>query len=791
VTPSDPGYAIPSKPDIFVGRDEFVQETVSQILERKHIALIGAGGVGKSSIAKAIMHDERVLNHFKSYRCFVTYSDVDISLMTHSIFLQHLGDALSIPTSTTLPTILATLRTSPTLLVIDNAETFLDINTVDGGHISEAVAELGGCRSVHLILTTRSGKLPNLSWVRQDVGGLDVEASRNLFSAVYERNIGNRLDSLFSILDHHALSISLLSHAATRNAYQTTEEIQRAWEQQKTRLLKIGPVKSQNLGVAIEFSIDSPSLQGMKAVALTFLRTVAFLPEGVHRDDLLGIFPRITDIQDVVNTICLSSLTHRSGERFTMLSPIRIYIMDQYNGNLLYKDAALISVRNYSYQQLSKDPESWGVRESTNTERLLSFDLTSKHVRRDYKSRLKTFESVHDLWSALFYYHPREISLFSLLVSASEHRPILQTGGLAVGIRHNKQLILAKAQCLIDICWLQYRLNRDFIKNDMLGTAESFCRSHMPTCIKQLVSCLRLKGTKYEENGNLFLADEALREASTLAHALNDHLDEALLNFDLSGILFLRGDILAATSVMASAEEYFRSNNQHILLVTLLLHRIDVLVYEKDFETAREILGQAEELDRKYNSGRRSRRLLSTKASIEGWAGNIAAAIEVLDEVTKDEMRPGMLEFEQYVYAWRAKAYYAATVGSFDDACIFLGQATKLQSETGNESPTDNLLASYIELYSGELGRAKELLETMLKEDGQDDIQLTGFIHRALGEVVLLQGDKDDEMSHFGQIESMCSTSGMAPKLLYANLPHLYSLSGKYDGWIRFLDGTL
>jgi len=737
------------------------------------------------------MHDEHVVNHFKSYRCFVTYSDVDTSMMSHSIFLQHLADVLSIPTATTLTSILATLRTFPTLLVIDNAETFLDIDTVDGGHISEAIAELGGCPSVHLILTTRSGKLPNLSWVCQEVGGLDVEASRRLFSAVYKYDIGNRLDSLFSTLDHHALSISLLSHVATRSAYRTTEEIQRAWEQQKTRLLKIGPVKSQNLGVTIEFSIDSPSLQGMKAVALAFLQTVAFLPEGVHRGDLSGIFPKATDIQEAVNTICLSSLTYRSGERFTMLSPIRMYIMDQYNANMMYQDPVLVSVRNYAYQQVFDDPVLWGVRESTNTERLLSFDLTSTHIQKDLDARLRTLKSADQLILVLQWYHPRETSFFPLLKSMSEERPRLRVAGVSVGKRSSIKLVLAKARCLIDICWLQYQLNRDILDNDMLGTAESFCRSYMPTCTKQLVSCLRLKGIQYQDHGNLFLADEALREASTLAHSLNDRFDEALLNHDLSRILFLRGNISEATSLMASAEEYFRSNNKHIHLVNLLLDRIIVLLYESDFDTAREILGQAEELDCKHNGGRRSRRLLNEKASIEGWAENIAAAMKVLDEATTDGVRPGMLEFDQYVHAWRAKAYYAATAGSFDDARIFLTQTIKLASDAGQRYAVDNLLAAYIALYSGELDRAKELLETILEEDGQDDIQFTGFIHRALGEVALLNGDKDKAKIEFKRVESLCSASGMAPKFLYANQWHFNTLSTEYNGWIRFLDGTL
>ena len=241
---------------------------------------------------------------------------------------------------------------------------------------------------------------------------------------------------------------------------------------------------------------------------------------------------------------------------------------------------------------------------------------------------------------------------------------------------------------------------------------------------------------------------------------------------------------------MASAEEYFRSNNQHTHLVDLWLHRSNVLVYEKDFDTAREILGQAEEFNRKHNGGRRSRELLNVKASIEGWTGNIAAAMKVLDEATREEIHPGMLEFDQYVSAWRAKAYYAATVGSFDNARIFLTQAIKLQSETGRRSATDDLLAAYIELYSGELGRAKGLLEKMLEENEGDNIQDTGAIHRALGEVALLQGDRDEGVIHFGKIVSMCNASGMAPKLLYADCYHYFTMPAKYNGWTTYLDTT-
>jgi len=287
--------------------------------------------------------------------------------------------------------------------------------------------------------------------------------------------------------------------------------------------------KSRNLAFTIELSLSSPSLQPARTEVLTFLRAIAFLPEGLHEDDLSGVFSDDTDIQAIANTVCLSSLTYRcsdqssSGDRYTMLAPIRMYIMDQYNANLMYQDPILVSVRNYAYQRVSDNPEFWGVRESANTERLLSFDLTSEHVQRDYNACLRTLQSVNTLCAALYHYHPRETSLFPLLQAVSVTCPTLQA-----------ELIVAKAQCLTDICWLQYKLHRDFIRNGMLGTAESFCPSTMPTCNGQLVRCLRLKGAKYQQNGNLFLANEALCEASILAHSLNDLFDEALLNHNWS-----------------------------------------------------------------------------------------------------------------------------------------------------------------------------------------------------------------------------------------------------------------
>ena len=313
-------------------------ETVSQVLQREHVVLIGPGGIGKSSISKAIMHDERIIGYFRFHRCFVTYDGVDASMMPHDTFISRLSDALAIQGNPTLTSILSRLRSSSTLLVIDNAETFLGAGTKDVGLIKETIVDIGGYQTVHLILTSRSANLPNLLLTLQYVSGLDVEASRATFAAIYRHDIGNRLDCLFSSLDHHPLSISLLSHIATQNAYETTDEIVQAWAQRQTHLLRTGEGKSESLPVTIELSLNSPALQAKKREVLSVLQKVAFLPGGLHRDDIPRLFPECADILATVNALCLSSLIYRSGDRFTMLAPIRMYIMDQYNACLPWEE---------------------------------------------------------------------------------------------------------------------------------------------------------------------------------------------------------------------------------------------------------------------------------------------------------------------------------------------------------------------------------------------------------------------------------------------------------------------
>ncbi len=58
---------VPAMPNHFVGRDEMLETLITQLTSGDALALSaeGLGGVGKTTLAVALAHQQTVLNHFK------------------------------------------------------------------------------------------------------------------------------------------------------------------------------------------------------------------------------------------------------------------------------------------------------------------------------------------------------------------------------------------------------------------------------------------------------------------------------------------------------------------------------------------------------------------------------------------------------------------------------------------------------------------------------------------------------------------------------------------------------
>lgn len=141
---------------MFYGRDDLVAELTTLIVNGEHVALIGPGGMGKSSLAKAILHEPLIIERFADRRFFVAYDDLDPSTITFETFMTHFAGALGIEITggDSLRPISTFLRSASAIVVLDNAETFQEASALAAlEKIPPAITKIADIRGVILILS--------------------------------------------------------------------------------------------------------------------------------------------------------------------------------------------------------------------------------------------------------------------------------------------------------------------------------------------------------------------------------------------------------------------------------------------------------------------------------------------------------------------------------------------------------------------------------------------------------------------------------------------------------------
>ena len=277
---------LPGPPKYFFGRLEQHSQIVKSLLNAESVIIPGSGGMGKTTLALAMLHDNRITKHFQLRRYFIDCSRIT----TLDALLGQLAINLHIPKDQRSGDLESTLvqtfqHLGSAILCLDNFETLWDI--YETRHNLEAtLSHFSNILSLSLLVTSRGTVCPDIRWADSSPSSglpqLSEKDSMDLFKAE-SRRFGDDhhkyAQMLVKVADGMPLSIKLLARLCQVEAPEATWA---RWEKRGTTIANYGRGRLMNLHDSIELSLNSPQMKGDRYTLQT-LAVLAHLPDGLHQ----------------------------------------------------------------------------------------------------------------------------------------------------------------------------------------------------------------------------------------------------------------------------------------------------------------------------------------------------------------------------------------------------------------------------------------------------------------------------------------------------------------------------
>ncbi|KAF7325478.1 ATPase-AAA-core domain-containing protein [Mycena kentingensis (nom. inval.)] len=324
---------IPPNPKIFHGRDVELIHILDTFAMNPNasIVILGPGGIGKTSLAQAVLHHPDIAATFRPECCVFAGCDTALNAedILHLVATQLGLDRSRNPRGDIL-SYMTNKAATPHLIVLDNLETIWE--PPEFRHdVEDILSFLAGFENAALLVTVRGAERPaGVPWTRPFLPPLEPlghEAARETFMDIADEPDvpETEIHTILALTDNIPLAITLV---ASLVGSEGAAAVISRWNEEKTGLLSDITVtdKRNNLDISIAISLTSPRMQSNPA-AHELLRILSVLPDGLAQGDLKAHIIPVKNPLACQTTLLRTSLAYMSpANRLTLLVPIREFM---------------------------------------------------------------------------------------------------------------------------------------------------------------------------------------------------------------------------------------------------------------------------------------------------------------------------------------------------------------------------------------------------------------------------------------------------------------------------------
>jgi tetratricopeptide (TPR) repeat protein len=379
-----------SAPQIFFGRDAELMQIVEMITANTgsrpaRIAILGLGGYGKTTLARAVLTVQQIEDHFGDARYFVPCESVTSS----GALLTELGKTLGVlegGTDALWSRIQTILTAEDSIICFDNFESPWDQQHVEMKRdVEELLSSVTALPFVTVLITMRGSEWPaQTQWTQPFLKPLETlshDSAKEVWQAIAE-NYDDFSEKLIEAVDYVPLAVDLLSHLSQVTP---SELLWEEWNSKQIKAIKMGQEhRLSNLECSIQLSVNCGRMKA-NPCAKNLLGVLSMLPDGLHTKQLSKFKEMFVDIDvtSCLQTLCQCSLIKLIKEQYQPHPIVRHFCLNQ--GMVLPAHKKILegvytTLALSSFNHVSSEAHKEMIQEVNNTKATLLRLLASNYV---------------------------------------------------------------------------------------------------------------------------------------------------------------------------------------------------------------------------------------------------------------------------------------------------------------------------------------------------------------------------------------------------------------------------